>query len=162
MASRRAPRFATSLSVALVSESPRRWRLTAPLLYDTRILPPVLGRTHQGARPFCIVVPPGFVTDFASVPRIPVAWLVVGDTAIAPAVVHDWLYTVQTCTREQADKIFFEAMTAARCHSSWKRALMYSAVRWCGARAWDAHAGKDRQSALNLWGAWIQDAEKSV
>lgn len=54
---------------------------------------------------FIIVVPAGFVTDFASTPRA--LWSVIppsGRYQLA-AVVHDFLYWDQGCTREQADAI---------------------------------------------------------
>src|SRR4051812_29221534 len=56
-----------------------------------------------GTSNFVVVVPAGFVTDFASTPRA--IWAVlppVGNYQLA-AVVHDFLYWDQRCTREQAD-----------------------------------------------------------
>jgi hypothetical protein len=59
---------------------------------------------------FVIVVPAGFVTDFASTPRA--LWSVIPPTGRyqLAAVVHDFLYWDQGCTREQADAIFRVAM----------------------------------------------------
>src|SRR5262249_56554985 len=59
---------------------------------------------------FVVVVPAGFVTDFASTPRA--LWSVIppiGRYQLA-AVVHDFLYWDQACVREQADAIFRVAM----------------------------------------------------
>lgn len=62
-----------------------------------------------------ITAPAGFVTDFDSVPRLPLAyWLTKGRTRRAP-VVHDYLYDVQEIagvqiSRRLADAIFLEAM----------------------------------------------------
>src|SRR5262245_46141191 len=52
---------------------------------------------------FVVVVPAGFVTDFASTPRA--LWSVVPPTGRyqLAAVVHDFLYWDQGCAREQAD-----------------------------------------------------------
>jgi len=51
-------------------------------------------------------VPAGFVTDFASTPRA--LWSVIPPTGRyqLAAVVHDFLYWDQGCTREQADTVF--------------------------------------------------------
>jgi len=59
---------------------------------------------------FVVVVPAGFVTDFASTPRA--LWSVIPPTGRyqLAAVVHDFLYWDQGCTREQADAIFRVAM----------------------------------------------------
>ena len=39
-----------------------------------------------------ITVPTGFLTDFASVPRMPFVFLLFGDVAHEAAVIHDYLY----------------------------------------------------------------------
>ena len=53
-----------------------------------------------------IIVPAGFVTDFASVPQVAQSIISVLGKHSVPAVVHDYLYWVQTCTREQAGSGF--------------------------------------------------------
>src|SRR5262245_22776830 len=57
-----------------------------------------------------IVVPDGFVTDFASIPRA--FWTIYPRTGRYQwaAVVHDYLYWEQTLSREEADHILLEAM----------------------------------------------------
>ena len=59
-----------------------------------------------------IEVPVGFLTDFASTPReiwsVFPPWGIYGPAAI----VHDRLYWYQDVSRETADLIFLEAMTA--------------------------------------------------
>lgn len=61
-----------------------------------------------------IIVPKGFVTDLASMPRIPILYALLGDLAHAAAVLHDFLYTIphkpskDSClevTRAMADKV---------------------------------------------------------
>lgn len=78
-----------------------------------------------------IVVHAGFVTDLASIPRA--FWSVLpphGKYAKA-AVLHDWLYTNGIGSKRYADDVFNEAMKVLRV-PSWKRAVMYRAVRLFG------------------------------
>lgn len=59
-----------------------------------------------------LTVPAGFVTDFASVPRLPIAYWLYGGRSNAAAVVHDCLYRWPFENRLTADRIFNEAMQA--------------------------------------------------
>jgi len=84
----------------------RNWRVTHDFFYDTDV--PLKDRR--------IVMPCGFVTDFASIPRFlwtlisPTTGLLGGDYGKA-AVVHDRLYrTPGLATRGQADRVLLEAM----------------------------------------------------
>lgn len=83
-----------------------------------------------------LVVPVGFVTDFASIPRA-LWWLFLptGDYGKA-ALVHDLLYrTPGLATRLEADMVFAEAMLDLGV--GWlTRTLMYRAVRLGGAAAY--------------------------
>lgn len=89
-----------------------------------------------------IVVPNGFVTDFASVPRF--AWSIVPPTGkIKPAaLVHDYLYSKrgkyapnQRYTRKKCDKIFLEIMNVVG--MNWfERHTAYRAVRMFGWIPW--------------------------
>ncbi|MDH5178598.1 MAG: DUF1353 domain-containing protein [Gammaproteobacteria bacterium] len=86
-----------------------------------------------------IVIPQGFVTDFASIPRI--FWTVFprhGEYTTA-AIVHDYLYWTQRCTREQADDLFERAMQDAEVSTA-SRYAIYGAVRLGGGSAWDENA----------------------
>lgn len=78
-----------------------------------------------------IIVPTGFVTDFASVPRmfwkIFPQWGKYGNAA----VVHDYLYVNQTKKRKDADKIFLKAMEVSGV-SLIVRNILYGAVRAFG------------------------------
>src|SRR5262245_10592244 len=51
-------------------------------------------------------VPIGFVTDFASIPRIFWSVLPPDGKYTHPAIVHDYLYWTQTGSRKDADEIF--------------------------------------------------------
>lgn len=93
-----------------------RWELLEPLAYSSDYCPWEV-----------LVVPKGFQTDFASVPRLPLAYLLTGDTVHAPAVVHDWLIRTKRVHRTAADKIFLEAMQAEGI-AWWRRYSMYWAV----------------------------------
>ena len=88
-----------------------------------------------------IVIPQGFVTDFASVPLAAQSVLPqLGPHSMA-AVLHDYLYWDQSCTREQADLLFYEAMTEYGV-SAWRRSVAYWAVRWRGGTAWSENAAE--------------------
>lgn len=77
-----------------------------------------------------IEIPAGTETDFASVPRIPLAYLLAGGIARRAAVLHDFLYSKQR-GKDWADKVFLAAMEADGV-SWWRRQLMYNAVRAFG------------------------------
>jgi hypothetical protein len=77
----------------------------------------------------------GFLTDFASVPRLFwVAFPKWGKYGNA-SIIHDWLYWTQTRPRAEADKIFLEAMAVSGVHPV-VRYFMYQAVNLFGWAAW--------------------------
>jgi hypothetical protein len=82
-----------------------------------------------------IDVPAGFQTDLASVPRLPLVYLLCGDCAREAAVVHDYLYTTHQVDRATADAVLREA-SAVTGVPWWRRTLMYWGVRAGGARHW--------------------------
>lgn len=111
----------------LVTPSPDgvTWRLEQPLTY------------HVGAprSDTVVTVPTGFVTDFATVPRV-FWWLIPrwGKHGNA-AVLHDFLYHSKLYTRATSDAIFLEALEVLGV--SWfTRSVMYVAVRVFGGWAW--------------------------
>lgn len=82
-----------------------------------------------------IKIPAGFVTDFASVPRL--FW-----NALPPwgkygkaAVVHDYCYRTGCLSRKKCDQIFLEGMRVLGV-PFWKRHVMYWAVRLFGGYAY--------------------------
>lgn len=100
-------KFLTPLKVELIQHEKAgqkaKWRLIEPLIYQSNTVG-------------IVTVPCGFVTDFASVPRVPIAYLLTGGLAHAAAVVHDFLYTAphrtgsgMTVTRAEADKVLLGA-----------------------------------------------------
>ena len=83
-----------------------------------------------------ILVPKGFVTDFASSPKW-TWWLIPPFGRFSPAVVlHDWLYRNHFRTRKEADGIMLEAMIVMDV-PVWQRNLMYWAVRMFGQKSWE-------------------------
>ena len=117
-------KFLTPLIVELIEEGePARWRLSKPLAYDS---------DAAGL----LVVPSGFVSDFASVPRLPLIFDLAGDTCHRAAVLHDWLYTAPLkVTRAKADAVLREASEAVGV-PFWRRWLMWAAVRVGGSGNW--------------------------
>ena len=102
------------------------------LLEDLDVKLPVNG-DGGGIR---VQVPSGYVTDFASVPRL--FWRVFPPSGKynRAAIVHDYLYTNSTvCSRFLADGLFRELMRHLRV-PLWKRVAMYYAVRMGGQRGW--------------------------
>jgi hypothetical protein len=118
--------------------------ITKPFRYVTDIDPASFGYSDDkldidpetGLRRL-IIVPEGFVTNFASTPKI--LW------SIAPsigrhskgALIHDWLYTCHKEGRPWADRVFAEACELNG--SSWFIKKTYPLmVRIFGRSAWDA------------------------
>lgn len=101
------------------------WRLIDPLAYESDVAQTIF------------VVPADFVTDLASVPRLPFAYLLVGGIGHAAAVVHDWTYTSHEVSRDVADAVFREALRVLGI-SAFQAWLMYLGVRLGGASSWDA------------------------
>jgi hypothetical protein len=110
----------TSLQVEHTDEG--EWRLLSPLVYRSDIA----GQ---------IEVPQGYVTDFASVPRLPMVYLLAGDTAHEAAVIHDWLYALGTVARSVADDVFREAAAASGV-AWWRRWMLWLGVRVGGSAAY--------------------------
>lgn len=120
--------FLTELTTTKVKEAAgtgrARWKLLCELAYNSQI--------HG-----LIIVPVGYVTDFASVPRLPFAYWLTGDTAHASAVVHDYLCSVEYPRCEiswaRAADVFREAMKHEEV-PAWRRTMMYWAVRMAGGK----------------------------
>ena len=119
--------FTTELHVVPVRGSEPLWRLDASLCYKA-------GNSNQQV----ICVESGFITDFASIPRIFWRIFLPSGTHREAAVVHDWLYFCGDRSRAVCDAIFLEAMEALGV-PRWKRNAMFLAVRIGGLHAWKAH-----------------------
>lgn len=114
--------FLTELKVQKLKKD-GTWQVIEDFIYRSHLL----GRT--------VTVPAGFVTDFASVPRLPLVYLATGNTAQEAAVIHDYLYQAHSVSRKHADQVFKEAMKASKV-SWWRRSLMYFGVRVGGGGAY--------------------------
>ena len=132
----RAQQFVTFLSASPLADG-QYWFLTEPLRYD-------LADTG-----IMVTVPRGFVTDFTSIPRPFWTLLPRWGKYGAPAVVHDFLYWDQRCTREQADQIMKIAMGENQV--GWfRRGLIHRGLRWGGALAWRNNASRRRSGEIRV------------
>lgn len=122
------PRFHDWLDARQIG--PFRWQLLHRFRFDSAVL---------GAR---IIVAEGEESDFASVPRAPLAYLLAGGWGNGPAVLHDHLYRVKHAGRDVADAVFFEAMVTdgsavGQCPvPGWRARAMYAGVRVGGWASW--------------------------
>ena len=118
--------FTTPLEVKLIDNG--LWQLSKSFEY------------HVGKYPSkeVVIVPSGFKTDFASIPRI--FWNILPPAGKygKAAVIHDWCYWSACYNRKQSDKIFLEGMKVLKVNR-WKRRIMYYVVRWFADFAWKQH-----------------------
>ncbi len=90
-----------------------------------------------------VVVPAGFKTDLASVPRLFTRIFPPYGRYSMAAIVHDYLYSSYCkydCTRQGADRIFLDAMID-RGVSVFTRQCLYRAVRVGGWAPWNRQRG---------------------
>ena len=80
-------------------------------------------------------VPVGFKTDLASVPRMPIIFMLTGDTSSQAACLHDYLYTTHPVDRKTADAVLREASAVTEV-PWWRRQLMWLGVRIGGGSHW--------------------------
>lgn len=101
---------------------------------DCRIFELTESFRYYYSNTWMIIVPAGFQTDGASIPRI--FWNILSPfgSYFPAALVHDYLYSkASTCnlTREQADGVFLQAMKDIGVGFVTRR-IIYSAVRLGG------------------------------
>lgn len=99
------------------------YTLFAPLVYDSAHL----NRT--------VIVPTGFRTDLASIPRVLWSILPPFGSYSDAAVVHDFLYQFNGIDRHDADQVLNEAMEVCQV-GRWKRWTIYSGVVLGGWVTW--------------------------
>lgn len=88
-----------------------------------------------------IEVPAGFLTDLASIPRA-VWWFASPfEAAAGPAIIHDYLYWTQACTKEEADLVMYNALDQTGI-GNMRRESIYFAVRTLpqATAAWNENA----------------------
>lgn len=113
-------KFCNKLQTVMIAEGV--WEVAVDLIYSSDVLD------------MYIIVPRGFVTDFASVPRLPFAYLIFGGVGHSAAVIHDWLYSPKSgkgVTRAEADEVFHEALVVCGI-SKWRAWMMWMGVRGMG------------------------------
>ena len=100
-----------------------------------------------------IEVPKGFISDYASVPRM-FQWIVPRFGKYnAAAVVHDWLFEHgkiegSKIGRSLTDRIFLAIMKKSKCRR-WRRKLMYRMVRMFGYSLWKKNRKNEVQTNDN-------------
>jgi len=102
-----------------------------------------------------IVVPAGFITDFASSPKF-LHWLIPPKGKYGKAcVIHDFCYFTGYDTKFRCDSIFLEGMEVLEV-PKWKRETMYYGVvvfgwyGWFEGRSGRAHAKKEELKKIYL------------
>ena len=111
-----------------------RWVLLAPITY--------YGVPGIGD----ITVPAGFDTDFASVPRLPFIFMLLGDRADYAAVLHDYLYRTAQISRAVADAAF--RWVAEREGMGWlARWTMWTGLRVGGWMAYDQRHPDNKEAS---------------
>ena len=94
--------------------------LDSPLIFDSDVAE-------------CIITTKaGFVTDLASIPRLPLVFVLLAKYADKPGVTHDYLYSTGILPRAIADKVLREACLCVGV-PAWKAAMIYWGVRIGGA-----------------------------
>lgn len=91
--------FLTALDIRAFPDD-KRWLILSPLVYESKILQ------------MRITVPAGYITDLASVPRVPVAYWFWGGRAHHESVPHDFMYALHPVSKRLVDDVFEEAMIA--------------------------------------------------
>jgi hypothetical protein len=112
------------------------WMVTEPFRYYSAILNRI------------IEVEPGFLTDYASVPRWPGAYLLFGDTSHKAAVIHDWLFHHHEVCDEQTANLVLREASAAEGIAGWRRLGIYLGVAIGGTSSWEEDGRGDGHSIV--------------
>jgi hypothetical protein len=115
------PGFKSDIIVVVTDNKKWPYRLFQDLVYVTL-------EAKDG--PWKITIKDGFLTDFASIPRVP---FIYDQFAEIPgtrgaAIVHDATCRYGTFSRRECDAIFYEAMLLSGA-SKWKAWIMWASVR---------------------------------
>ncbi len=103
-----------------------------------------------------VVVPKGFVTDFASIPRLFWSILPPDGPYVYAAIIHDYLYWCQTGSREAADNTLRYAMGDFHV-SQITITSIYSGVRAGGDAAWMENARLKKNGEKRILRSFPQD-----
>lgn len=96
-----------------------------------------------------IFIPRGFVTDFASVPRKLQSVLGSHGRYSRAAIIHDFLYWAQPCTRQQSDNIMRLVMRNSGV-PDWQILAVFKSVDWFGKIAWRDNAALRRRGVPHV------------
>lgn len=111
--------------------------LTEPLVWR-------IGKTRQQ-----IVVPAGFVSDYASIPPGISAFIGRRGRHSRAAIVHDYLYWSQKCTRTQADRLMLIGMREMDV-AAFQRWIIYTGVDWGGSFAWNKNRRLNDEGEIRI------------
>jgi hypothetical protein len=126
---------------------------------------------YSAKRGCWVITPAGFHTNYASVPRVPFAYLWYGDICWEEPAGHDYPYTTHTlqivpvdkwvdysmgwfdplevpCTKDEADDLFLEALLSNPRIPTGSAHTMHKAVSWFGASSWNAPASIPQPPAI--------------
>ena len=129
----------TRPTVTQLVPDPPLFMVAHPLRYETP------DRQHA------FVVPVGFVTDLASIPKGLWWWQSPHEGTLAPAILHDYLYWEQSCTKDEADAVMYLAMhdvglTGVRAEA------VYRGIRTPFAQsAWDGNGAARRRGETRFF-----------
>lgn len=117
--------FLTPVKVNVPTREGDPWEVVEPLMYYSNVY----------RKPY--IVPAGTRSDLASVPRLPLVFLLVGRRGDAAAILHDHLYgegmrLKQIQSRKEADDVYYEALLDSEVNGGLAY-MMFSAVRTAGA-----------------------------
>lgn len=123
-------KFKTTLSGTWLDDD-KSYRLDSDLIYYSELLD------------YEVIMPKGSITDFASVPRVPIIYWFFGGRAHHESAIHDYLYSTGKVNKVLADKVFLEAMECRK-KNRFIRYPMYWGVRIGGSKAWKDHRKNDK------------------
>ncbi len=123
--------FLTELDTRIIAPSRVKGRQIYMLLQDFVVDSNLMGR---------IIVPAGFKTDFASIPRAAFWYIDPEDPCILFAsVVHDYLYSMvgklvdgREFTREQADRVLVEFMALSGARADQQKIVFFAVDKFGG------------------------------
>jgi hypothetical protein len=129
--------LATAVLLSACSIAPTQAPLLSPFGDGTQwiVWEDIEFATELDGHPQIIVVPRGFVTDLASTPRSLWSLYPPFGKYLSAAILHDYLYWRQTCSRPEADKIIYQTMRDAGVDQA-TQSRFYVALRAAGDKAW--------------------------
>jgi hypothetical protein len=120
-------------TVTQITLNPATFMVSHPLTYST------IDEKYK------ITVPVGFITDLASIPELLWWWESPHEKTMAPAILHDYLYWEQSCTKDEADAVMYLAMQEVGVNGA-KLDGIYLGIRTpLAQKAWDKNAAARKQ-----------------